>query len=131
MQTRNASITEISVEEYDYLTEFIDFNSGDAIKGTKFLIYNRQQKLISLVKKVIKNELTDFERNVVTEYWCNEVSAEKLIKKYNVSRSSFYRTVENARRKIEKSLKYVMLYDEILIPKSTEEILEYVRKYES
>lgn len=131
MQTHNASITEISVEEYNYLTDFIDFNSGDSIKGTKFLIYNRQRKLISLVKMVMDNELTDLEREIATKHWCNEVSVENLIEEYNLSRSRVYRMIENARKKIEKSLKYVMLYDEILIPKSTEEILEYVKKYEN
>ena len=131
MQTHNASITEISVEEYNYLTDFIDFNSGDSIKGTKFLIYNRQRKLISLVKMVMDNELTYLEREIATKHWCNEVSVENLIEEYNLSRSRVYRMIENARKKIEKSLKYVMLYDEILIPKSTEEILEYVKKYEN
>ena len=131
MRTNSISIAEISVEEYDYLTEFIDFYSGDAIEGTKFLIYNRQRKLRMLVNKVIENELTEYERDIVTEFWCNEVPAEKLIAKYNVSRSGFYRTVETARKKIEKSLKYVLLYDEILIPKSTEEILGYVRNFKN
>ena len=131
MQKNNVSIAEFSTEEYDYFTEFVDFNSGSATIGTRFLIYNRQRKFATIVKMVMKNELTDFERNVVTEYWCDEKSAEKIIEKYGISRSAFYRIIENVRKKIENSLKYVMLYDEVLIPKSTEEILEYVRKYEN
>ena len=131
MQIDNIPVAEISVEEYDYLTEFIDFYSGDKAVGTKFLIYNRQDKLKKLVKKVIENELTENERAIVTDFWCNEIPAEKLIGKYNISRSMFYRIVRNARKKIENSLKYVLLYDEIIIPKSTEEILGYARKSEN
>lgn len=131
MLAQTIKIAEFSVEEHDYLTEYVDLKSGKAENGAKYLVYNRQKKLLAIVKDIMKNELTELERNIATEHWCNEVSVGELTQKYGVSRSAFYRILDNARKKLETSLKYVLMYDKILLPKSTEEILEYVRKYEN
>lgn len=131
MLAQTIKIAEFSVEEHDYLTEYVDFKSGKAENGAKYLVYNRQKKLLAIVRDIMKNELTELERNIAIEHWCNEVSAGELTQKYGVSRSNLYRILDNARKKLETSLKYVLKYDKILLPKSTEEILEYVRKYEN
>ncbi len=122
---------EISVEEHEYLTEFIDFKSGKANVGTSYLVYNREKKLISIVRAVMQNELNELERNVAIGHWCESIPADKLARHYNLSRSSLYRILENVRKKIEISMKYVLMYDGILLPKSMEEILAYARKYEN
>lgn len=131
MLAQTIKIAEFSVEEHDYLTEFVDLKSGKAENGAKYLIYNRQKKLIAIVKDIMQNELTEIERNIATEHWCDEVSVGELTQKYGISRSSFYRILDSARKKLEASLKYVLMYDKFLLPKSTEEIMEYVRKYEN
>lgn len=131
MFVQTNKMAEFSVEEHDYLTEFVDFKSGKSDVGTRYLVYNREKKLISIVKAVIDNELNELERNVVTAHWCENVPAEKLARQYNLSRSTFYRILENVRKKIESSMKYVLMYDGILLPESMEEILTYARKYEN
>lgn len=131
MLAQSIKIAEISIEEHDYITDFVDIKSGDAKSGTRYLIYNRQKKLIDIVKKVIRNELTKTEQDIAVRHWCNDVPIEHLSVEYDMSRSSVYRILDKAREKLEKSLKYVLMYDEILLPKSTEEIWEYVRKYEN
>lgn len=122
---------EISVEEHEYLTEFVDFKSGKAEVGTSYLVYNREKKLISVVRAVMQNELNELERNVANGHWCEHIPAEKLARQYELSRSAVYRILENVREKIEGSMKYVLMYDGILLPKSMEEILAYARKYEN
>lgn len=131
MFTQTNKMFELSVEEHEYLTEFVDFKSGTAEVGTRYLVYNREKKLISIVKTVMQNELNELERSVATAHYCESVSVDKLARQYNLSRSAIYRILENVRKKIECSMKYVLLYDGILLPKSMEEILAYARKYEN
>lgn len=125
---QNVRITEISVEEFDFLTDYVDLSGGQVKDGAKYLIYNRQKKLIEIVRSVMQNELTEYERNLATAHWCNEVSLRDLAKTYGVSYASVYRSLENIRKKLETALKYVLMYDKILLPQSSEELLEYVRK---
>lgn len=131
MHAQNVQIAEISIEEYDFITDCIDFSEGQVKSGTKYLIYNRQKKLVDIVKNVMRNELNKNERDIATAHWCNEVSVGELAQQYGVTRMTIYRNLDNARKKLESSLKYVLMYDKILLPKSTEEIMEYVRKYEN
>lgn len=131
MLTQNIQIAEISAEEYDFIIDCIDFSEGQVKGGARFLIYNRQKKLIDIVKNVMRNELNENERDIATAHWCNEVPVGELAQQYGVTRMTIYRNLDNARKKLEASLKYVLMYDKILIPQSTEEILEYVRKYEN
>ena len=131
MFTQTNKLVEFSVEEHDYLTEFVDFKSGKVETGTRYLVYNREKKLISILKIIIDNELNELERSVATAYWCDNISAEKIARQHNLSRSSLYRIIENIRKKIEHSMKYVLMYDGILLPKSMEEILSYARKYQN
>lgn len=128
---QNVQIAEISVEEYDFLTDYVDLSGGQVKDGTKYLIYNRQKKLIEIVKNAMQNELTEYERNLATAHWCNEVPVRELADKFGLSRASIYRNLENARKKLETALKYVLMYDKILLPQSTEELMEYVKKYQN
>ncbi len=128
---QNVQVSEFSVEEFDFLTDYVDLSGGQVKDGTKYLIYNRQKKLIEIVKSVMQNELTEYERNLATAHWYNEVPLRELAKKYDVSHISIYRNLENIRKKLEMALKYVLMYDKILLPQSTEELLEYVRKFKN
>lgn len=128
---QNVQVAEFSVEEFDFLTDYVDLSGGQVKDGTKYLIYNRQKKLIEIVKSVMQNELTEYERNLATAHWYNEVPLRELAKKYDVSHISIYRNLENIRKKLEMALKYVLMYDKILLPQSTEELLEYVRKFKN
>lgn len=131
MFAQTNKMVEISVEEHEYLTEFVDFKSGKADVGTRYLVYNRVKKLNSVVKAVMQNELNELERNVATGHWCDQIPADKIARQYKLSRSAVYRILENVRKKIESSMKYVLMYDGILLPESIEEILAYARKYEN
>lgn len=124
-------IRELSVNEYFYLTENLDCTDKMKIdRGVKYIIYNKRQKLIEVVRNVMQNELSDFERSLATDYWCHEISAEELATKHQTSRSNIHRYLVSARKKLEKHLKYVLLYDKISLPQSTKELFEYVRLIE-
>lgn len=80
-------------------------------KGIKYLVYKKKQRMIDTVRSVMNNELTDFEREIATDYWCENLLVEEITKKHNLSRSTFYRTVKIIEKKINLYLKYVVFYN--------------------
>lgn len=125
-------IKALSVDEYFYLTENLEVADKESIeKGVSFILYSRQQKIVDIVRQVLANELTDFERKIVKEHLSDGVSAAEFQEKYRIPRSTFYRYRNSAKQKLIVSLKYVWIYDNISAPKSVEGLLEYVRKTEN
>ncbi len=125
-------IKALTVDEYFYLTENLEIADKESIqKGVSFILYSRQQKIVDIVRQVLQNELTDFERKIVREHLCDRASAAEFQEKYRIPRSTFYRSLNSAKQKLKNSLKYVWLYDSISVPASAEGLLEYVRKAEN
>ncbi len=119
----------MSTEDYFYLTEnFEPVDSRSANKLVRFLVYNKRQRLIDTVRKVMTDELTSRERNMAIDYWQNRMSIDAIMKKYNVSRSSFYRAIAVIKKKLEASLKYVLFYNDALSPPSKEDFLTQMKR---
>lgn len=128
MFLQDKKIANLSVDEYFFLTENLEIANSEVFsKGVKYLVFNRRKNLCDIVEKIMKNELTDFERSISSDCWCEELAIGEIAKKYGTSRSTVYRTLSSAKAKIEYALKYVLLYEENLIPNSTEELLLYVK----
>lgn len=126
---KNEKLQCISTEDYYYLTENfepVDSHSGE--KLVKFLVYNKRQRLIDTVKKVMLDELTSRERNMAIDYWQNKMPIDAIAEKYNVSRSSFYRAIDTIRKKLETSLKYVLFYNDAISPPSKEDFLTQMKR---
>lgn len=125
-------IKALTVDEYFYLTENLEIADKESIqKGVSFILYSRQQKIVDIVRQVLQNELTDFEREIVREHLCDGVPAAEFQEKYRIPHSTFYRSLNSAKQKLKNSLKYVWIYDSISVPASAEGLLEYVRKAEN
>lgn len=108
----NEKIIELSSDDYLFLTEDLETMDKASIdKGIKYLVYKKKKRMISTVRSVMDNELTDFEREIATDYWCNNILVEEIAKKHNLSRSAFYRTVKIIEEKINMYLKYVLFYN--------------------
>lgn len=128
MLYNNEQIQEISTEEYFYLTE--NFELVDSVTTESYvrcLVYNKRKKLIDTVKQVMKNELTEKERNIALDYWCNNMSFADISKKYHLSRSGFYRMINSVKKKLDMSLKYVLFYNDAVKPPSTQEFLAQLK----
>lgn len=67
-----------------------------------------------VLEAVITNELTEFEQLVIRLHWFKNFSFNQIASVYGVSRESVRRYVEKAKAKIYNSMKYVILYDELL-----------------
>lgn len=127
---KNEQLQCISTEEYYYLTENFEFvDAGTRATQVKYLVYNKDKKIMDTVKKVMENELSEKERGLAVDYWSNNLSIGDISKKHNISRSSFYRAIDEIKRKIDVSLKYVLFYNDIIKPPSTEEFLRQVQAY--
>ncbi|MBR5247150.1 MAG: hypothetical protein IKV25_07265 [Clostridia bacterium] len=100
------------MDDYLFLTEDLEFMDKASVnKGIKYLVYKKKQRMIDTVRSVMNNELTDFERNIAEDYWCNNLLVEEIARKYNLSRSGFYRAVDVIKEKMNTHLKYVVFYN--------------------
>lgn len=126
---QDVKITEMSKEEYFYLTENLELVNEETIqKGVSYLIYNKKKKLLDVVVKVMQNELTKEERQLATDYWCGAYSLGEISARNNMTRSVVYRRLENIKKKLEISLKYVLMYDSSVLPHSTSELISFVKE---
>lgn len=124
---QDKKIEELSDSEYVFLTENLDEWSPD--KAVKYLVYNRKNRLMQIVRQVIKTELTVQEQGLAMDYWYKGLSADVLKEKYKMSRSSVYRSIELIRDKLATFLKYVVSYDNTN-PPSMEDFFDFLRREE-
>ena len=119
----------ISTEDYFYLTENFQFVDVETrANQVRYLVYNKNKKVMDTMQKVMENELTERERGLAVDYWSNNLSINEITKKHNISRSSFYRMIDDIKNKIDNSLKYVLFYNDIIKPPSTAEFLSQINR---
>lgn len=129
MLYENGPIECMSTEEYLYLTEnFEPVDSHSRNKLVRFLVYNKKQRLLDTVRKVMDNELTEAERNMSIDYWQKKMPVEDITEKYGMSRSGFYRAIDMIKKKLETSLKYVLIYNDALKPPAKEDFLAQMKR---
>ncbi len=108
----NEKIIELSTDDYLFLTEDLEtMDKASLDKGIKYLVYNKKQRMIDTVRSVMNNELTEIERNIAEDYWCNNILVGEIAEKYKLSRSGLYRTVDVIKEKMNMYLKYVVIYN--------------------
>lgn len=126
---QDIKIREMSNEEYFYLTENLELVDKNTIhNGVSYLIYNKKKRLLDVVQKVMQNELTEEEQHLATDYWSDEYSLGEISQRNNITRSSIYRRLDVIKKKLETSLKYVLLYDADVLPQSTNELMSYIKE---
>lgn len=124
----NNQITKLTVDEYTFLTENFEFANVTEIKtGVSYIVFNRKRNILNTVKKVVENELSSLEKDLVSDFWGNELSVEELEEKYNISRASVYRYLNSAKKKIEKFIKYVLIYDDSVQQYSISDFLNFIK----
>ncbi len=124
MLYENEHMQRISTEEYFYLTENFEFvDARGRSESVRYLMYNKKKKLMDIVGLVMENELSVNERNMAIDYWYKKMSISDISKKYQISRSSFYRAIDVIKNKLNTSLKYVLLYVDAIKPPSKEDFL--------
>lgn len=124
----NNQITKLTVDEYAFLTENFEFANVTEIKtGVSYIVFNRKRNILNTVKKVVENELSSLEKDLVSDFWGNELSVEELEEKYNISRASVYRYLNSAKKKIEKFIKYVLIYDDSVQQYSISDFLNFIK----
>lgn len=124
----DGQITEIAVDEYAFLTENFEFANKDEIKnGVGYIIFNRKRNILNTAKKIIENELNSLEKELVLDFWGKELKAEDLTQKYGLSRAAIYRNLNSAKKKIEKYLKYVLIYEDDVQRYSVSDFIEFIK----
>lgn len=123
----NDKITELSVEEYFFLTEnFETAGINEINKGVSYIVNKRKRNIVDTVGKVLQNELNDFERAIALDYWGKEMTVEEMLRKHKISKSAFYRTIDGIKEKVEIFMRYVLVYENISKKLSAVQLLEYI-----
>ena len=100
MLYKNEKLHCISTEDYYYLTENFQFVDAETrANQVKYLVYNKDKKIMDTMQKVMENELTEKERQLAIDYWSDNLSIGEISKKHNISRSSFYRMIGEIKKK--------------------------------
>ena len=124
----NSQTTELAVDEYAFLTENFELANKDEIKnGVGYIVFNRKRNILNTAKKIIENELNSLEKELVLDFWGKELKAEDLTQKYGLSRAAIYRNLNSAKKKIEKYLKYVLIYEDDVQRYSVSDFIEFIK----
>ena len=122
-------IREMSKDEYFYVTENLELVDEKSVqRGVGFLVYNKKRRLLNVVKQVMQNELTEGERRLALDYWSGEYSLGEISQRNNITRSAIYRRINSIKEKLETSLKYVLIYDNDVLPQSTAELMNFIKE---
>jgi len=70
----------------------------------------REVDMANLLEKAIENELTETERETVMLYWFESESATEIANRKGINSSAVKRTLARAQEKLEKALKYAVMY---------------------
>lgn len=73
----------------------------------------RDVDMALLLERAIKNELTDTERETVTEHWFNFETVTAIADKRGITPSAVNRTLARAQEKLERVLSYAVCYQQI------------------
>lgn len=126
---QDIKIREMSKDEYFYLTENLELVDEKSVqRGVGFLVYNKKRRLLNVVKQVMQNELTEGERRLALDYWSGEYSLGEISQRNNITRSAIYRRINSIKEKLETSLKYVLIYDNDVLPQSTAELMNFIKE---
>ena len=124
----NNRITELTVDEYAFLSENFEFvNEKDVGNGVSYIVFNRKRNILNTVKKIVENELSSLEKELVLDFWGKELKVEDLAQKYELSRAAIYRNLNSAKKKIEKYLKYVLIYEDDVQRYSVSDFIEFIK----
>lgn len=97
----------------DYLNAketFIKWQGTKAESVDEYIIRQRKAELNSLVKKVIRQELTPYDRMIVELKWYKNMSPAEIAVKLGIDRSTVTRHLEKINNTIYEKLKYAMEY---------------------
>lgn len=101
----------INPELHQDQSDFQLWQSQQHARLSKKAIENKKEQLRSLVKKVIDNELDDFQKQIVTLHWYNDLSIQDVAQTLNLSISTIYRHLEKINTVIYEKLKYALEYN--------------------
>ena len=83
----------------------------------------REVDLSFLLERAIRTELTDFEREVIMGHWFDSKTITQLANSRGCSISLISKTLKNGEEKLERVLRYVVMYQENLFDESAVSII--------
>lgn len=72
----------------------------------------REVDMALLLEKAIREELTETEREIITDFWFNSESLTRIAQKRGIKPPSVKGTLARAQEKIERALRYAVCYQQ-------------------
>lgn len=97
----------------DYINakeSFINWHGKINESVESYILRQRKAELRELVKKVVKNELSDYDRLIVNLRWYENLSVTEIAEKLGVDRSTVNRHLDKINNVIYDKLKYAIEY---------------------
>lgn len=97
----------------DYINakeSFVRWQGNISESLDSYILRQRKAELNELVRKVIENELSDYDRAIVTMRWYENYTASEIADKLGVDRSTVNRHLEKSNNIIYDKLKYAIEY---------------------
>lgn len=96
---------------FDFMSDKYSFETYQSEKYSKVdndFSRKRRQMLVYLVRKIIKNELSETDRVIFELYWYHDLTQREIALLLGLSRSYVNRRLIKAKDIIRSNLKYVM-----------------------
>ena len=101
----------ITAEEMNLIERNEDFIGEELCEnGNSFVLRKRVLDLSRIIDIIIKNEVTQIERDIFIDSVLKESTQKEIAEKYNLSRETIYRIRERVIKKTKKFLQYVLMY---------------------
>lgn len=97
----------------DYINakeSFLKWQGNISESVDSYVLRQRKAELNKLVREVIKNELSDYDKVIVNMRWYNNLSVAEIGEKLGVDRSTINRHLDKINETIYDKLKYALQY---------------------
>ena len=106
-------MTKNSFDFYDYWQTVNTFSrvfETEKAQLDDLLMRRRKAELFALVQKVIRNELCEEDRRLISLHWFRGMSVDALAQELALDRSSVYRRIERITNTLYEKMKYALSY---------------------
>lgn len=109
---KHQNLTQLSPQEYIYLSQKLEFLSAEELENgaaQSFVILKNRENMIKLIRLVFKNELTEEERKITSDYYLNNTKKSDIARNNEVSYKYVNSVLKSASQKLYTYLKYPLL----------------------
>lgn len=109
---KKQDLTLLSPQEYIYLSQKLEFLTAEELENgaaKSFIVLKNRENMIKLIRLVFKNELSQEEQEIASDYYLHNIKKSELARKNGVSHKYVNSVLKGATDKLYTYLKYPLL----------------------